>query len=118
MKLDPAKRMPDAEYERSAASATLSDLLHKHPDHPAVKPFVPLLAGARPHEELYDCQEDPWQLRNLAGSSAHAAIQARLKQQLEGVQRRTKDPRITGEMTQFERTRRFVEDRKRKGYAE
>ena len=88
----------------------------KHPDHPKVKPFVKLLYGPRPAEELHDCQADPFELKNIAHSPEHAAIKARLKAQLEATQRQTKDPRITGDMALFEKTRAFVEDRKRKGY--
>jgi uncharacterized sulfatase len=33
----------------------------------------------KPPEELYDLQDDPHEVRNLAGSSAHAAIKARLR---------------------------------------
>ncbi|MBL8178795.1 MAG: sulfatase [Bryobacterales bacterium] len=116
MTLDPTKRLPDTEFEKTAASATLNALLEKHPGHPAVSRFIPLLADPRPREELYDCREDPWQLRNLAGSPPHAAIKARLKNQLETLQRRTRDPRITGEMQIFERTRQYVQQRKRNGY--
>lgn len=38
-----------------------------------------LMADRKPREELYDLDSDPWQLRNLAGSEEHAAIQERLK---------------------------------------
>jgi hypothetical protein len=51
-------------------------------------------------------------MTNLAGSPAHAAVKARLKAQLEAYQRRTGDPRITGEMALFEATRAFVLNRK------
>lgn len=114
--LDPAKRLPDSEYSKTAATASLTALLEKHPEHPAVKRFIPLLADARPREELYDTKEDPWEMNNLAGSPQHAPILARLKKQLEELQRRTKDPRITGDMQTFEKTRQYVQKRKRDGY--
>ncbi len=116
MQLDPAKRLPDSEYEKTARTAPLHALLEKHPNHPAIKRYIPLLADARPREELYDCKEDPWELNNLAGSPRYAAIQQRLKRQLEDLQRRTRDPRITGDMRIFESTRQYVQERKRKGY--
>jgi len=116
IQLDPTKRLPDAEFETTAASASLTALLEKHPTHPSIQRFIPLLAGASPREELYDCKEDPWQLRNLADSPQHTAIKARLKRHLEDVQRRTQDPRITGDMTTFEKTRQYVQQRKRNGY--
>ncbi len=70
----------------------------------------------RPREELYDCRGDPWQLKNLAGSAQQAAILQKLRGRLEDYQRRTRDPRVTGEMRIFERTRQYVQERKRKGY--
>jgi hypothetical protein len=70
----------------------------------------------RPREELYDCRQDPWEWTNLAESPAHAAVKRRLRTQLEQYQRQTGDPRVTGAMQTFERMRRFVQERKRKGY--
>lgn len=73
-------------------------------------------AKARPREELYDYREDPWALNNQAGSAAHRPVLERLRAQLEDYQRRTRDPRVTGEMAIFERTRAEVQERKRQGY--
>jgi N-sulfoglucosamine sulfohydrolase len=117
---EPSKQMPDADYVKTAATGDEIDLVTKHPNHPAVKPFMKLLVDPRPREELYDCEADPWQLNNLADSPAHAVIKARLKAQLEAYQRKTQDPRITGEMEIFEKTRAFVLNRKfgKGGYAE
>lgn len=114
--LSAEKRLPDEEYGHSAATASESGLLERHPEHPAVKAFVPLLAGPRPREELYDCEADPWQLHNLADDPAHVDTKARLKNRLEAYQRQTGDPRITGDLALFERTRALVQERKRKGY--
>lgn len=114
--LQPSLRLPDSAYEKTAQTAGEESLVVKHPDHPKVLPFVRLLVAARPAEELYDCLADPFELNNLADSPGHADVKARLKAQLEAYQRQTKDPRITGDMVLFEKTRAFVEDRKRKGY--
>lgn len=51
-------RLPDEQYEATAATNDVTALLIKHPEHPAIKRFIPLLQGARPHEELYDCIAD------------------------------------------------------------
>lgn len=115
-KLSPKKRLPDSEYEQTAETADAVKLLEKHPEHPAVKRFVPLLMERHPKEELYDLQNDPWQLKNLADSPELAAVKKKLKDQLEAYQRKTKDPRITGDMAIFERTRKFVQERKKSGY--
>ena len=37
----------------------------------------------RPAVELYDCQADPWNLKNLAGDPAHEQVQQRLARELE-----------------------------------
>lgn len=50
-----------------------------------------LMEPAKPAEELYDTQTDPHQLRNLAGSPAHAAILERLRTDLRAWMIRTRD---------------------------
>lgn len=116
--LDPGKALPDSEYGRTAEAGGEAELIEKHPGHPAVQRFISLLAAARPREELYDCQEDPWQLTNLAASADHAEVKEGLRAQLEAYGRRTKDPRFTGDMEIFDRAREFVQGRKRQGYKE
>jgi uncharacterized sulfatase len=110
--------LPDSDYVRTAMTADASDLLIAHFDHPAVKPFLPSLVNPPPPEELYDCETDPFELKNLANSPEYTEVKARLKARLETYQRQTRDPRITGEMTLFNRTRSFVQERKRQGYKE
>ncbi len=110
--VNPEQQRPDAEYARTAETGNEIDLVTRHPNHPAVRPFTALFVDPRPREELYDCEADPWQLHNLAAAPELAAVKARLRAQLEAYQRQTKDPRITGEMATFEQTRKFVLDRK------
>lgn len=119
-KVAPAQSRPDAEYAQTAATADEIALVTKHPNHPAVQPFVKLFVEPRPREELYDCQQDPWELNNVADSPAYSEVKARLKARLEAYQRQTGDPRITGEMEIFNQTRAFVLKRKfgEGGYAE
>jgi arylsulfatase A-like enzyme len=112
MRLDPRERRPDAEYAASAASLDELGLVARHPEHPSVRSFTELFVAPRPREELYDAQEDPWQRRNLATDPALGAVKARLRTQLEEYQRRTGDPRVTGDLGVFEATRTFVLDRK------
>lgn len=116
-KLDSSRRLPDSEYDKTAETATLDELLAKHPGHPKVKPFVALLAGAAPRKELYDLEKDPWEFHNLIDDPAYAKVRERLEAKLRRYQLERKDPRATGEMTIFEETRRFVEQRKRQGYS-
>jgi arylsulfatase A-like enzyme len=53
-----------------------------------------LAFGKRPAEELYDCRNDPEQLRNLAGDPAFEAVRSRLSAQLMEELKRTGDPRV------------------------
>lgn len=60
---------------------------------------------APPRVELYDLQNDPWELRNLAGEASLAAVQARLEQALADWRQQTADPLLRPEamqaMTQY-----------------
>jgi N-sulfoglucosamine sulfohydrolase len=68
-------------------------------DLPTVRPILPLLrelhtqgklnadqayffAKTKPREQLYDLDNDPWELHNLADSAAHQKIKARLVKKL------------------------------------
>lgn len=42
-----------------------------------------LMQDSRPPEELYDCESDPYEMRNLAGSEAHRGELLRLRQALD-----------------------------------
>jgi len=66
--------------------------------------------------ELYDLEADPWQRNDLADEPAFAEERGRLLEKLHEVHRATGDPRFTGEMGLFRRTRQFVQDRKEAGY--
>jgi len=46
----------------------------------------------RPPEELYDLQEDPLEVRNLAGDEQHRALLLDMRSRLERWQEKTKDP--------------------------
>lgn len=117
---DPKQELPDSDYARTIATATEIELVARHPRHPLVQPYTAMFVSPRPREELYDLATDPWELKNLADSPAHAAIKDRLRAQLEAYQRQTGDPRITGNMEIFHQTREFVLHRKYGpgGYAE
>ncbi|NQU43510.1 sulfatase-like hydrolase/transferase [bacterium] len=114
--VNPAKALPDSEFEKTAATATSGEIVYKHPTHPKMKPFVPLLLETHPPEELYDLEKDPWQVNNVIDDPAYAEIKARLKEKMKAYQIKTGDPRATGNMETFIRTREFVQERKRRGY--
>jgi len=77
-------------------------------DLPTVRPILPLLrdlnaagklnadqayffAKTKPREQLYDLENDPWELNNLADSSAHQKIKTRLVKKLNQWIERTND---------------------------
>jgi N-sulfoglucosamine sulfohydrolase len=53
-----------------------------------------------PRFELYDLQTDPYEFRNLAATTEHAATLAELRQQLTGWREQTKDPLLNPENLQ------------------
>ena len=67
-------------------------------------------------EEFYDLDKDPWQLQDLAGDPEVAVEQKRLANQLREEGNRRGDPRFTGEMALFVKTRAYVQRRKHLGY--
>jgi N-sulfoglucosamine sulfohydrolase len=46
----------------------------------------------RPHEELYDLEKDPNELKNVAGDPQYAAVLKELRGRLRQWQEQTKDP--------------------------
>jgi len=59
----------------------------------------------KPAEELYDVVQDPHEVRNLAGSPAHQAVLARMRQALDGWQKETADLGLVPEAELRERMR-------------
>lgn len=80
-----------------------------------VEAYTPPGAEVR-STELYDLENDPWQAKNLINNSDYARTAAELKKKLTDYGLRTGDPRFTGRMATFRKTRKFVQDRKRNGY--
>jgi len=78
---------------------------------------LPAEALVRPvQEEFYDLERDPWQQHDLAGDPGVAAERARLAARLREECSRRGDPRFTGDMELFAKTRAYVQQRKRMGY--
>lgn len=61
----------------------------------AVKPFFDLSFAMRPEEELYDLEEDPRQLKNVANEVRYLEAKQKLAGQLDRYLRETDDPRVT-----------------------
>ena len=87
-----ARSIPYGEIDSSPTKTFLMEHRHKH----RVARLAELAFGMRPREELYDLNEDPQQMHNVAGSTAMAEIQRSLRQLLFDQLKRTKDPRIIG----------------------
>src|SRR5262249_4707114 len=49
----------------------------------------------RPHEELYDLEQDPNEVKNVAGDPAYAEVLKDLRGRLKDWQERTKDPWVS-----------------------
>ncbi len=61
-----------------------------------------LCFGQRPAVELYDCEADPDQLRNVAGELEYAVVVEELTGRLREYLERTGDPRFTGDEVKFD----------------
>jgi len=61
-----------------------------------------LCFAKRPDLELYDCEADPDQVRNLAGDPDHAGTVDALRKRLEAYLASTADPRFTDEPVRFD----------------
>ena len=66
--------------------------------------------------EFYDLEKDPWQMNDLADEPKVAVEKRRLADKLRNVGMESGDPRVTGEMDLFRKTRQYVQKRKRIGY--
>jgi arylsulfatase A-like enzyme len=66
------------------------------------KPFFDRAYGKRPREELYDLEQDPHQMKNVADDPDYASIAAELRQRLLAELSRTGDPRLLNNGEFFE----------------
>ena len=74
----------------------------EHRGEPGIKNLYELAFGKRPQEELYDLKNDPGQLANVAGDPRYAQARTALSKLLETHLRATRDPRILGDVRQFD----------------
>ncbi len=89
---DCARSLPYGEID----SSPTKDYLMEHRNEPGVARLAELAFGMRPAEELYDLSRDPHQLVNVAGATAMAEVQAKLRQRLFDYLKQTHDPRVVG----------------------
>ncbi len=82
-------------YHDIDASPTLSFLIDNRDDEELGK-FLQLAVAKRPGEELFDLDQDPGCVNNLADSAEHADLLAELRDELDAYLRETGDARVVG----------------------
>lgn len=93
-------------YHDIDACPTLSLLVARR-DDPQISRFFHLSVDKRPAEELFDIQQDPSCLNDLASDPKHADIKQQLHDKLDAYLRETHDPRILDGGDIFETYRRY-----------
>ena len=88
-------------YHDIDACPTMSFLVEQY-DVPALSRYLHLAVDRRPAEELYDVQQDPGCLHNLANEPAYDEVKAQLRARLAALLTRTEDPYVEGEGDVFE----------------
>ena len=77
--------------------------LYQHRDDPRWKEASELIFGPRPAEELYQLQDDPQQMKNLAGDPALAAVKKKLRDSLMSELAASGDSRVNDPTPIYER---------------
>ncbi|MCY4015476.1 MAG: sulfatase [Gammaproteobacteria bacterium] len=107
---DPNTTAPDFEtlaydtfvaYADLDASPTKAWMIHHREDHD-VEPLYELAFGKRPREELYDLNEDPHYMNNVADDPAYANVRSQLEGRLIDVLRAQDDPRLMEQPCRYE----------------
>ena len=106
---------PETGYLNSDGGPTKTEILQQRRDGGDTRPWA-LAFGRRAGEELYDLEQDPYCLTNLAQAPEHRLRLQRLRQQMEQELRAQDDPRMFGRGDVFdtyiyanEDTRNFYE---------
>ncbi len=68
--------------------------------------------------EFYDLEADPWQLSDLSDQTNYQSDMNGLAKKFRENGMKTNDPRVTGDMSVFIKTRQYVQRRKQLGYEE
>ena len=107
---DPSTPAPDFEtlayntfvaYADLDASPTKAWMIHHREDHD-VEPLYELAFGKRPREELYDLNEDPHYMNNVAYDPAYANVRSQLEGRLLAVLTEQDDPRLMEQPCRYE----------------
>ncbi len=115
--IEPGEPLPLSDYETSRRKMGTTAMLKNFPNHSEIKAIFEVVTQDVAPKELYDLKKDPWQLHNLIDDPSHADVAKRLEEQLITTQKKLNDPRAPGgNMSVFDETRKFVENRKKSGY--
>jgi len=79
---------------------------HRHEED--VAPLFRLAFEKRPAEELYDLEEDPHQMNNLAGRAEYQPLKQHLRRTMMAELEALEDPRVLGEGDQFDEYEYFT----------
>jgi N-sulfoglucosamine sulfohydrolase len=93
---------PETGYLNCDGGPTKTEVLQRRRDGLDTRAWE-LAFGRRPTEELYDLEQDPFCLTNLAADLQHRPRLARLRQQMERELRAQRDPRMSGRGYLFDR---------------
>ncbi len=88
-------------YRDLDASPTKAWMIHHRGDR-EVKPLLELAVGKRPREELYDLNEDPHYMKNVADDPAYANVRRTMEVRLMKILVEQHDPRVTEQPCRFE----------------
>ncbi len=93
----------DTDPARSLGKQITKSYILRHKDDEDVRRSYELCFAKRPARELYDMENDPDQLRNLAGDPTHAELLEKLDAQLTAELEQTEDPRVVGGADAFDK---------------
>jgi len=93
---------PEYNFRNCDNSPTKSYLTGLKPEDDEYR-FFEMSFGMRPEEEMYNIQDDPDCLHNLASELEYAEIKTQLRQQMESELREQGDPRVLGNGDVFDK---------------
>ena len=73
-----------------------------HREEQDVEPLYQLAFGKRPRGELYDLNEDPHYMNNVAGDPKYANVRQSLEEQLMRILETQNDPRLMEQPCRYE----------------
>jgi uncharacterized sulfatase len=93
---DPDYNAPPQGFFGDVDKGVTKSFLMAHALDPEIRPYYLMAYGRRPAEELYDIENDPHQLRNIAADPAMTQVKQELIWRLNAYLQRHDDPRQRG----------------------